>query len=70
MSTFEIAVYNRTVREKIKVGEHHRELKDDWADIHYVEIEANDMAAARRKAEGKFPRERGFVIEAVTSHRY
>ena len=70
MSTFEIAVYNRTVREKIEVGERHRELKDDWADIHYVEIEADDIVAARRKAEGKFPRDRGFVIEAVTAPRY
>ena len=70
MPTFEIAVYNQSVREKLKLGERHRELKDDWADIHYVEIEAEDIAAARRKAEGKFPQDRGFVIEDVTSHRY
>jgi hypothetical protein len=70
MSTFEVAVYNQTVREKVKEGEHHRELKDDWADIHYVEIEADNAAAARRKAEGKFPSDRGFVIEAVTTPRY
>ena len=70
MPTFEIAVYNQTVREKIKVGESHRELKNDWADIHYIEIEANDIATARRKAEGKFPRDRGFVIADVTAHRF
>jgi hypothetical protein len=70
MPTFEIAVYNQTVREKLKLGERHRELKDEWADIHYVEIEADDMASARRKAEGKFPPNRGFVIEDVTSQRF
>ncbi len=70
MATFEIAVYNQAVREKIKLGERHRELKDEWADIHYVEIEAEDMASARRKAEGKFPQDRGFVIEDVTAQRF
>ena len=70
MPTFEIAVYNQSVREKLKLGERHRELKDDWADIHYVEIEADDIATARRKAEGKFPQNRGFVIEDVTSQRF
>ena len=70
MPIFEIAVYNQTVREKLKSGERHRELKDDWADIHYVEIEAEDIAAARRKAAGKFPPDRGFVIEDVTSQRF
>ncbi len=70
MPAFEIAVYNRVVREKIKVGERHRELKDDWADIHYVEIEAGDVAAARRKAESKYPADRGFVIEDVASKKF
>lgn len=67
MPTFEVAVYNRAVREKVKAGERHRELKDDWADIHYFEIEAADETAARRKASGKFPGERGFVIENIST---
>ena len=66
MSTFEIAVFNQSVREKLKHGERHREFKDEWADMHYVEIKADDIAAAQRKAAAKFPRDRGFVIEAVT----
>lgn len=65
MSTFEVAVYNKAVRAKLEAGEHHRELNDDWADIHYVEFKAADTAEARRKAEIKFPVDQGFVIEAV-----
>lgn len=65
MSTFEVAVYNKAVRDKLKTGEHHRELNDDWADIHYVELKAEDTAEAWRKAEIKFPADQGFVIEAV-----
>ena len=70
MPTFEVAVYNRVVREKIKAGERHRELKDDWADIHYVEIEADDVAAARRKIEGKYPKDHGYVIEDVAPKKF
>ena len=70
MATYEIAVYNQAVREKVAVGERHRELKDDWADTHYVEIEADDPAAARRKAEGKFPKERGFVIADISTPKF
>lgn len=66
MSTFEVAVYNKTVRDKLKAGDRHRELNDDWADIHYIELKAEDTAEARRKAEVKFPADQGFVIEAVT----
>ena len=66
MSTFEIAVFNQAVRDKLKAGESHRELKDDWADTHSVEIKAQDADDARRKALAKFPEDRGFVITAVT----
>ena len=65
MTTFEIAVFNQAVRDKLKVGERHRELKDDWADTHYVEIGAQDADDAKRKAMAKFPEDKGFVIEAV-----
>ena len=70
MATYEIAVYNQVVREKVAAGEHHRELKDDWADTHYVEIEANDAITARRKAEGKFPSTRGFVIADISTPKF
>lgn len=66
MSTFEIAVFNQAVRDKLKVGERHRELKDEWADTHYVEIKAEDEEDARRKAAAKFPRDKGFVIAAIS----
>jgi hypothetical protein len=70
MLKFEVAVYNQNVRDKIKAGERHRDLNDDWADTHYIEIEADDVSTARRKAEGKYPRSRGFVIEDVSAHRF
>ncbi len=70
MPKFEVAVYNQAVRDKVKAGERHRDLNDDWADVHYFEIEADDVSAARRKAEGRYPPSRGFVIEDVSAHRF
>ena len=66
MSTFEIAVFNQAVRDKLKAGESHRDLNDDWADTHYIEIKAEDADGARRKAQARFPEDKGFVITAVT----
>lgn len=63
---FEVAVYNKDVRQLVKEGERHRHLTDDWADIHYVDVMAEDEREARLKAEAKYPEDKGFVIENVS----
>ena len=40
MPKYEIAIYNKQVREKIENEEHHARFTDDWADFHYFEISA------------------------------
>ena len=32
---FEVAIYNSQVRERVEMGEHHKFLKDSWAEINY-----------------------------------
>jgi hypothetical protein len=66
MITFEVIVYNEHVREKLREGEHHRTLNDDWGDSHYIEIRAEDEDAAMVKVRGKYPAEDGFVIEGIS----
>ena len=63
---FEVAVYNKVVRRMVKEGERHRHLTDDWADIHYVDVMAEDEHGARAKIEAKYPEDKGFVIENVS----
>lgn len=65
MPTFEIAVYNKQVRDRLKIGERHRDLKDEWADMHYVEIKADNLDHAKERAHARFPAEDGYVIESV-----
>ncbi len=62
---FEVAVYNKEVRRLMKEGRKHRDLKDDWADVHYIDISADDLASARAKVAGRYPESQGFVIEGV-----
>lgn len=65
MPKFEVAIFNREVRAKVREGDHHRDLDDRWADTHYITVTADDEIAARTSAESRYPPDRGYVIEAV-----
>ena len=60
--TYEVAVFNQAVRDAMKDGERHPFLKDDWADIHWIEVRAYTPGAARQKIEVRYPSFRGYVI--------
>lgn len=70
MATFEIGVFNQGVRDALKQGKRHRDLTDDWADVHYLDVEADDATAARTKIARRYPAERGYVIASVEAHKY
>ena len=69
MPKFEVGVYNRLVAEAVAAGEHHRHFPDDWADTHYLEVDAEDAKAARRKIEVQHSERNGFVIISVEEKR-
>lgn len=62
---FEAAIFNQQVRDLVKMGEKHRHLSDDWADTHYVEVQAENEQSARAKLAGRYPSDAGYVIEQV-----
>lgn len=70
MATFEIGIYNEEVRQLVKDGRRHRNLSDDWGEIHYFEIEADDPEAAKQKISRKYPSDRGYVIDSIDTPRY
>jgi len=63
--TYEVAVFNQAVRDAMKEGERHPFLKDDWADIHWIEVRAYSPDAARQKIEARYPSFRGYVITEI-----
>ena len=62
---FEVALYNKEVRQLVRQGDKHRHLRDDWAEIHYIEISGADEIVVRNKIESRYPEEDGFVVEQV-----
>ena len=65
MPEFEVAIYNEEVREKVRSGSWHRDLNDDWAEIHYIEVKAKDENDANQQILRKYPKNQGYVIESV-----
>ncbi len=63
MAKFEVAVSNADVRQKVADGEHHRRFADDWTDMHYIEIEADNGEQARALFEVIYPGVQEFVID-------
>ena len=63
MAKFEIAIYNTEVRQKVADGERHKRFTDDWADMRYIEIEADNEEQARALVEVMHPNVQGFVID-------
>lgn len=69
MAKFEIAIFNQQVVDALAEGQQHRQFKDGWADTRYIEVEAADEEAARRKIAQRHPEAKGFVIISVEPKR-
>ena len=62
MKTFEITLYNEDVRHCIRNYKPHPKFDDGWADQRFLQIEAYDLADARKVTGRRYPERRGFVI--------
>ena len=62
---YEVAIYNKDVRDAMKEGERHPFLDDAWADVHWIDVNAYTPDAARQKIERRYPPHRGYVITEV-----
>lgn len=67
---FDVAIYNKDVCSKVVEGGRHGFLDDSWADVRYLEFEAEDEAEVRAKLQRRYPAEQGFVVEAVQEQKF
>jgi hypothetical protein len=67
---FEVAIYNRTVRDKVKLQKKHTYFDDRWAKPQKRNVVARDEAEARVLISERFPPEDGFVIDSICPCRY
>ena len=66
MSMFEVAIYNKEVLDCVNEGRSHKFLSSDWAETHYIEVEADTEAVAASKVQVKYPEAQGFVVTGVS----
>jgi hypothetical protein len=70
MAEYEVGIYNAEVRESVAEGRRHRNLTDDWAEIHYIDVDATDLEGARATILHRYPEKRGFVIDSVEKKKF
>tara|TARA_R110002126_G_scaffold176323_1_gene324968 strand:+ start:117 stop:353 length:237 start_codon:yes stop_codon:yes gene_type:complete len=63
---YEIGVYNKYVREKVRAGEEPPVgLSPAWENTSLFELNALSEEHARKIADGKWPMLQGFVIDGI-----
>jgi hypothetical protein len=67
---FEVAVYNRNVRELVKEQRRHAAYDDRWAAPQLRNVVARDEDEARKLIAQRFPPDDGFVIQRVHRSRF
>jgi len=65
MPTYEAAIYNEQVKAARGRGESHPKVADEWASVHFIEVEAMNEALAVAKLKRQYPESDGFVIDEV-----
>ena len=66
MKVFEARVFNREVREALRLGRPNETAFDDtWAETRFVEIKAMSADFARQIAERRYPAAQGFEVEGI-----
>ncbi|MBL6946306.1 MAG: hypothetical protein ISR47_06695 [Rhodospirillales bacterium] len=69
-STFEVAIFNKRVRECMEAGKRHRHLSDSWAEINYFEVKASSETEVRRQMATRYPESEGYVIDDVMKLKF
>jgi len=64
--TYEVGIYNEEVRQAEKDGTRHRDISMDWAETHYIEVQAGSEQEARIKVNARYPEARGYVIVDIS----
>ena len=69
MPIYQIGIYNRFIRDKVRSGEDVDEKEADWEDIHYFDVEADNEQKARRLIQSEYKESKGFVIDCIDLYR-
>ena len=62
-NTYEVSIYNRDVRAAVKGNESHIFYGDQWADLQFQDVYADNELEARKLISLRYPPEQGFVVQ-------
>tara|TARA_Y100000593_G_C4169528_1_gene266220 strand:- start:238 stop:453 length:216 start_codon:yes stop_codon:yes gene_type:complete len=68
MHLYEIGIYNRYIRDKLRAGEDVEGSQAAWEEVHYFDVDAEDEQQAERKIRVQYPKSQGFEIECINKY--
>jgi|GEM_PF-1077023 len=63
LQKFDVAVYNKRVRDFVRRETPHPHFHRGWAEIRYFEIEAFSAEEAMEVYRRKYPENKGFIVQ-------
>ena len=68
MPEYQVAIYNKHIRARIRQGDPVEENMAFWEEVNYFDITANSGSQARNLMESQYKESQGFVIESVDKY--
>jgi len=68
MPEFQVGVYNKHIRARIRNGDPVEERMATWEEVNYFDITANSETHARQLMQTQYKESQGFIIESVDKY--
>tara|TARA_R110002073_G_scaffold162516_1_gene318381 strand:- start:40 stop:264 length:225 start_codon:yes stop_codon:yes gene_type:complete len=68
MQKYEVGVYNKFIRDKVREGERVKVEEAKWEEVHYFDIESENEIGAVKIIREKYSKLLGFEIECITKY--
>ncbi len=69
MHPYEVGIYNKFIRQKVREGEIVGKEESKWEDVHYFDIEAKTEKEVEIKIRMEYSKLLGFEIECINKYR-
>ena len=69
MHTYEVGIYNKFIRQKVREGEIVGKEESKWEDVHYFDIEAKTEKEVEIKIRMEYSKLLGFEIGCINKYR-
>ena len=68
MPEFQVGIYNKHIRARIRNGDPVENRMETWEEVNYFGIAANSEAHARQLMQTQYKESQGFVIESIDKY--